>query len=326
MLTRRHFCRSVAATAALGLTARMPGQTVRPTRFEVTALQNGAWAIAGGGGNALLVATADGPVLVDAKLAAYGAEFLDKVTRLAGRPPALVINTHHHGDHIGGNYVFSGDAEVIANARLRPRVAATLDGRIKPGIDRLVRQLRNDGDIEGADALADRTDGLAVEAFIADRDIEDALELEFGGVEMRLFCTEPAHTDNDLAVLFPRQNILHTGDLLFHRLHPFVDRDAGASTRGWQRAILAAGMHCGERSIVVPGHGDVTNKSGLLKQHFYFMEVREVVRTAMANGATRDEVIAIEPVGTLKDYGFRQMFVSTLGVLYDELKDEAASS
>ena len=324
MLTRRQFCQTAGAAVAVAL----PGTVRRAAAaaaadFEVTPLGSDAWMIAGEGGNSLLFTSTAGPVLVDAKVGAVGPALLREVTALAGRPPALLINTHHHADHTGGNWSFAAKAEIVAHVNVRPRLAATIDEKIRPALLDRAKALVEAGNIARAQALERRAKALGIEAFAADREVNDGeSRIRFGGREIVLLHVAPAHTDNDLAVFLKDLDILHSGDLLFHRLHPFIVRAAEANTRGWQRSLLAVARLCDARTtVVIPGHGEKTDQSGLLLQHVYFQRLREIVVTEMTAGRTRGEVMALTP-DVFASLGFEGLRSGALGAMYDELQEE----
>ncbi len=326
MLTRRQFCRTAGAAVAValpGITRRAAGAAAE---FEVTPLGPDAWLIAGEGGNSLLFTSTEGPVLVDTKVGPAGPGLLREVTALAGRPPALLINTHHHADHTGGNWSFAAKTEIVAHVNVRPRLAATIDEKIRPALLDRAKALVEAGNIARAQALRRRAGALKIEAFAADREVNDGeSRIRFGGREIVLLHVAPAHTDNDLAVFLPDLDIIHAGDLLFHRLHPFVDRAARANTRGWQRSLLAVSRLCHDRTTVIPGHGEKTDRIGLDLQHVYFQRLREIVATEMAAGRTRAEVTALTPA-VFEELGFPGLRSRTLGAMYDELQEEGKGS
>ena len=260
-------------------------------------------------------------MLIDTKLTSSGLDFRAETIRTTGRLPVMVINTHHHADHVGGNFVFSGDCEIVAQANVRSRLPKTIDDKIAPALRKLVSQLRSDGRETEADAIHRRLLTLEVEDFAADREVQDELDIRVGGVRLQLMYMGTGHTDNDLAVYLPDENVLHTGDLLFCRLHPFIDRAAGANTRGWQSSLIALSTKLNEETIVVPGHGQVTNLDGLIHQHYYFMRMRDLVAEQLAQGRTRDQIIT-RRADEFKAFGFHDFRGQALGVLHDELVEE----
>ncbi|MCA9311765.1 MAG: MBL fold metallo-hydrolase, partial [Phycisphaerales bacterium] len=241
-------------------------------------------------------------------------------------PLTHLINTHHHGDHIGGNPAFT-DLTRIGHANLNGRVQPQMD-RLINGARALYRQVSTMRDVsmepvvEDMDKLIDHLDDLDADDFTVGRTLTDELDLEIGGVKLQLRHTGAGHTDSDVFIYLPDHNILHTGDLVFHKLHPYMDPEGGANSRGWQQSLLNCLQLCDEDTIVVPGHGDVTDKSGIEEQIRYFDEMRRVIRHARdVEGMSRDEIVNLTP-GPFSDYGFESIIPRMLGALYDEMAAE----
>lgn len=277
----------------------------------------------GQGGNCLLLAAGSEAMIVDCKNAGLGAT-LRREAEAFGTPLKLAVNTHHHRDHVGGNPAFTRDLPLFAHKNAVPRIAAqhstmldslgpmvTVLQTAKPPTPRRV--------IEEAKSLADRAAQITREEFAPTQIVDDQKSISVGGVEVRLRHLGPGHTDNDLFVFIPELNLLQTGDLLFHKLHPFIDLAAGASTIGWQQNVRFMIEMCDEKTVVVPGHGEITDRSGLQKQVEYFDKLREVVRHAKdVEGMKREEVLKLKP-GAFEDYGLVQLLGPALGAVFDEL-------
>ena len=66
---------------------------------------------------------ANGVVLVDTKLAGWGQPILEAVQALTSQPVSVIINTHTHGDHVGGNADFPATVEIVAHENAAARMA-----------------------------------------------------------------------------------------------------------------------------------------------------------------------------------------------------------
>ncbi|MFG0251379.1 MAG: MBL fold metallo-hydrolase [Phycisphaerales bacterium JB038] len=323
MPTRRRFCQSLAAgSIALSPLARALATLAEEEgRFEVIALQPGFSAILGEGGNSLLVETEEGAILIDAKLPVSGPALVRLCAETIGAPPKILINTHHHGDHTGGNHAFKGRSRIIAHANCAPRVEAQLE-TYKGRAQRVAANLQ-DSDERRADALSTLTaiKEQGASAFAADELVsqeKNRLDLTLGGVPIRLQRFRNGHTDNDLIVHFPEANLLHTGDLVFNGMHPYMDPPAGAESEGWQASARSARALCGEQTVVIPGHGPVGDAAILEAQVAYFEALRAAVRPAVKEGATREQVQKL-PVEATAALDWSQMLERNLGIVYDEL-------
>lgn len=326
-VSRREFI-VVAGLAATGMVpesrARLRRQPAMSLRWET--LAPGVRVASNSGGNSLLVVRGDDALLVDSKVAGFGSV----LRRESGANIRTVINTHHHGDHAGGNHAFSGTAALVAQARARERIAAsataTLGALKGASVDAYANGLRRLGfevsltpearrDVE---QFLTSIETLKADAWLPSTTVDRERELRAAGYVVQLTHVTPSHTDNDLIVFLPELNVLHAGDLLFNEHHPFVDTSAGASTLGWDRSLAAAIAMCNAETRVVGGHGPVTDRTGLQRQRNYFDAMRAVVTDGIREGKTRAEVVALRP-GAVAGYGFESLLGMTLGVLYDEV-------
>lgn len=281
------------------------------------------------GGNVAVVHGQDGAIVIDTKFAAL-ARTLRREIENFGKPIFYVVNTHHHADHTGGNWAFTGEKglKVVAHTRAKPRIEQQI-ARYAAGIDGLVATIDK---LEGpgkdrvlADAAeAKKAAGRFVLESFAPRLAVDSLNLGFPGAPIELHHSGPGHTDNDLWVWLPHSNLLHTGDLLFHGLHPYIDASAGASTRGWQKALDEMTRLCNDKTVVIPGHGEPTDAAALKQQSDYFTRLRDHVAKARAGGMSREDVVKMKPsdIPGFDTLGFEQMFPNALGVVFDELEKE----
>ena len=144
--------------------------------------------------------------MVDTQFADTAKACLDGLKQKTGdRPLDAVFNTHHHGDHTGGNAVFRAEAKkLIAHAnvpelqRRSPRRRRTPPRRPSP-----TRRSTRPGPRSSATKRSPRS---------------------YNG---------PGHTGGDAIIHFERAHVVHMGDLLFHERHPRVDRAGGASIQNW---------------------------------------------------------------------------------------------
>lgn len=341
-LTRRMFLSAAAGSTMAGLAApsvwaRQP-QIDRDGRvFSWSRLRGGAMAVASltSGGNVLVVPfkgaggqTDPAGLLVDTKFAGIAPVLRSDVAAILGEVPmTLVVNTHHHGDHTGGNLAFKGAQQIVAHENAAPRIAAQTD--------RYIEQLKSGPMLLGQiNPDAPASAALAVDqaaAHAADHRAEDwapttplamsgATSFELGASEVVLTHYGPGHTDNDVVVHLPDLNIVHTGDLLFNKLHPFIDRSGGASSAGWLAAVGKVTELCDRKTIVVPGHGQIAGVAALRGQAAYFEAVRDAAERAVERGDSRDVFVQTD-LPVFAGYGFAQLKERTLGAIYDEFAE-----
>ncbi|HSJ05510.1 MAG TPA: MBL fold metallo-hydrolase [Longimicrobiales bacterium] len=209
----------------------------------------------------------------------------------------VLINTHHHGDHTGGNPVFrTAGSRIVAQENV-------------PALQRRATATSN-----------------AVQAY-PDTVFESNWSTVVGDEMVRARHHGPAHTGGDCVVHFENADIVHMGDLVFNRAYPFVDRAGGASMQGWVGVLEAvAAAHTAE-TIFIFGHAlpafEVTGgRDDVLLQRDFLNAVLETVQSAIAAGASRDEATALETLPGFDEHGAlveRLSLAAVLGVAWDEL-------
>lgn len=333
MFNRREFSATLTLAAASGLVRPRAvfGVGQQATVFDWQPINDSMRVAFGAGGNALVVTGGDGTLLVDTKNAGYG-KVLRAEAEAIGGPLQRVINTHHHGDHIGGNPFFTGEVPVIGQARGVARAAAagerTIDGLRDDPIGRLeglntqVRDMeissaaKNAGS-ESVAAFVAMAESMDPSDFSATETFDRELEVTIGTTRVELRHIDRGHTDNDIFVLIPEANVIHAGDLFFNGLHPFIDTGAGATTVGWQRCIDAMIALADGDTVCIPGHGDISDIDGLRSFRGYFDILRAFVQKEIDAGRTREQIMEMQPP-ELRDWPPRRLN-QNLGIVYDEL-------
>ena len=342
-ITRRDFLRTGSTLAAASLIgtrawARFQPATTQPKPgapagaaaryFEWKKAADGVHVAFGEGGNALVMLGAGGALLIDCKNAGFGDELRREAASL-GAPLAMVINSHHHADHTGGNSAFTADLTVLAHAKAKLRIAGNVD-RYASGAKGTVGSATKSSKpgaaaiVEDAKKLTTRIEGLKDQAKVAalfepTKTTEGNETMTVGGKKVELHHVGAGHTDNDIFVFLPDFNVLHTGDLLFHKWWPYMDRPAGCDSAGWVRSCDKILEVCNDKTVVVPGHGEITDRSGVQGQIDFFKKMRSVAATAVKAGVTKEDFLKQPPPEEYKNYDMASFIQPiTLGALYDE--------
>ncbi len=269
-LTRRDFLlTSSAAVATLDqLFAQTPPAAPPsvPPRFETLRANVGVF-MARGGTIGWLVAP-EGVVIVDSQFPDTAPAALAGIKQKTARPIDFLINSHHHGDHTGGNQVF------------RPSVGKIVSHSRVPVLMKTV-------------AAANKTE--ANQAY-PDTTFDTTWSARIGGETINLKYYGPAHTGGDIAIHFQNANIVHLGDLMSSIRHPRVDRPAGASVKGWISVLeKVAKDHTGE-TIFIAGHSKAGTpvtvwRQDLLAFRDYFSAVLAYTQKGIAAGKPVDEIV-----------------------------------
>ena len=299
ILTRRSFLETASLAAALGLTTRAAGQPA-PAQTAFTPIRRNVGYFTGQGGTIGWLASPDALAVVDSQFPATAQACLDGLKQKVARRIDLLANTHHHGDHTGGNAVFRPEVGfILAHENVPKLMARAAQGQSAPP----------------AGAIPDRT---FTTAWGQDLRVERLTLRHYG----------PAHTSGDAVATFEKANVAHMGDLMFHHRHPFVDRPAGASIANWITVLEQTVKDHENDTIYIFGHAKpglpVTGgRADLMRMRDYLTAVLETVRTGIAAGRSRDEITAAGPLKGFEDYQEsppRLTLASVLGVAYDELR------
>ncbi len=327
---------SLAALAAMpaGALARALEPAQEPEFFGIMGwrvLQPGIMAIADltTGGNTLLLVTGDKALLVDTKYAYFaGALLHDAAQQIQAdttrdRINLTLINTHHHADHTGGNAVIVPIASAsYAHANALPRIRQQHDRYVqgaKAGPSELARNKAPEALMPFAKAAAEAsatwTEKTAVPK-IAINGSGNTLSLGDFVVKTHHFGT--GHTDNDLVIHIPEQNIVHTGDLVFNGLNPFFDTSANATARGWLESLRHTRKLCNAETTVIPGHGPIAGPEIIDTQIRYFEQLIEAIQAEIEKGTPKDEVVKMS-WEFMDGLGFEQVKGRIIDGVYDEL-------
>ena len=218
--------------------------------------QGGGWCVSNAG---VVVGDSIAVVVDTAATQARASKLRDAVTAVAGGRPRLLVNTHHHGDHVFGNALFAPDATIVAHERARAEM-------IEAGFG--LRQLWPDVDWGGLPLTPPTLT------------FRDAVTIHAGELRIELlYVGIPAHTTNDVVAWVPDRSVLFAGDVVMSGVTPYC---LMGSVDGSLRAIdrLRA---LGPRTVV-SGHGPVTGPEVFDATEAYLRWVRGVAQDARRSG------------------------------------------
>jgi glyoxylase-like metal-dependent hydrolase (beta-lactamase superfamily II) len=251
----------LALVVLIGLAAIWVYQ--RATALDIERVTEDVHAIFGTGGNVGVLTTSDGAVVVDTQLLRLqGERIREAAERLAGGPVQLVINTHYHQDHTHGNPGFPPGTKIAATGWTL-ECLRTVD--------------------------ADYWSG-GREATLPNDLVDTEREIAIGGKTLRLLHLGAGHTGGDLVVQFVEDRVVHLGDLLFVGRYPRADLAGGGSFRAWIETLDAVLALDFDR--VIPGHGPVTDRDGVLAFQRFLREVQAAGAAAAAEGLSLEEMLA----------------------------------
>lgn len=243
------------------------------TDVEVTAthVAGSVYMLQGRGGNIGVSVGSDGALLVDDQFAPLAEKIRAALEEVVGGEVDMdfVLNTHWHGDHVGGNAVFGSgsDAPVVAHTNVRKRMST--------------RQETAFGVVEPSPAEA-----LPVLTFA------DSVAIHFNGEEIRAIHFPHSHTDGDAVIFFTGSGVVHMGDLYFAGRFPFVDLSSGGSVQGLIVSIARIIEQVPPDARLIPGHGPVSTVDDLREYLEMLEESVEFVGQGIEDGKSLDDLKA----------------------------------
>jgi glyoxylase-like metal-dependent hydrolase (beta-lactamase superfamily II) len=247
------------------------------------------------GGTILFMLNKEGTVVVDAQFPDSAQHLIDQLKTKTEKPYRLLINTHHHGDHTAGNIAFKG---------LVPHVLAHTNSKT------------NQQNV----AIKQNTEEKQL---YPDQVFSDTWCETIGKEKICLYYFGAGHTNGDSLVHFQNSDIVHMGDLVFNRRHPFVDKTAGASISNWINVLNKATSTFSNKTKYVCGHAgdgyDIVVKADDLKLFGdYLGNVLKFVDGEIKAGKTKDEIIKAPGIPASPEWtgdGIER----PLGAAYEEL-------
>ena len=283
----------VAALMAAWLPAH-GGSRVQSDTYTLEQLAPDIYLLKGGrGGNVAFRVGARGVLVIDDQFDDLAPEIKAAIEGVTDKPIKYLVNTHHHGDHAGGNRFFKQLTEIVAHENVRRN---------------LIELRPNDV----------RVEDLGTPTVTYTRELRIFLDES----EVQIFHLDRGHTSGDSVVYFPRQKIVHMGDLYFNGQHPFIDVGSGASTKGWTHFLEGVLQRVPADTQFIPGHGPVSDSTGLRTFLSYLEELRSKVSAALSAGHTREETVQSTVIEVSRDWPERRG-KENIGVVYDEVRLES---
>ena len=297
MFTRRQFIYSSTCAVAGGALlhrsagAQAPAQAPPPPVTSFEDLRRNVGLFTGRGGTIGWLATPDGVIAVDAQFPDTAKACVEGLQTRSAKGIQLLINTHYHGDHTGGNIAF------------RPAVKSIVQ---QEQCAKLHKDFATKNNTVEKQAFADITFGESWSTTLGD----EKVWARYSG---------PGHTGGDAVIFFERANVLHMGDLMFNRLHPRVDRPGGASIKNWMR-ILEDTAKRHKDGMFIFGHAKQGMKvtgtaQDLLHLRDYFTAALDHVQKGIKAGQSQEQITGIEALPKFEDHASSGQILTLKGVL-----------
>jgi len=233
----------------------------------------------GTGGNIGVAIGEDGVFLIDDQFAPLTNKIKTAIAQISDQPIRFLINTHWHFDHTGGNENLGQEGVIIvAQDQVRQRMSI---GQFIGGLN---MQIEPTPDI-----------GLPIITF------NDQVTFYLNNDTIKVIHLEPSHTDGDSIIFFQNANVIHTGDIYFNGIYPFIDNSSGGSINGVINSVDQILMLANEETKIIPGHGNLSNKQELLNYRDMLIEIRQKIQEYIDQGLSIEEILALNPTANFDE-------------------------
>ncbi len=274
-MNRRNFIQASGLTlGTLALSSKeLLANLLAENPYNMRDLRGGVGVFTEKGGTIAYLTTKKGIAVVDSQFPEQSKHLIDELKKISEKPIQLLINTHHHGDHSGGNISFKGIVEhVVAhenslkNQQITAQKQKTEDKQLYPDVT-----------------------------------FSDTWKQKVGKESIKAHYFGAGHTNGDSFIHFEHANIVHTGDLVFNRRYPFVDRSAGANIKSWIGVLDKALATFDNETIFVFGHAFDPEKITGTKEDIkvfqdYLSKLLVFIESEMKAGKSKEEILKIAAI------------------------------
>ena len=248
------------------------------------------YALYGAGGNMGLAIGEEYAYLIDDQFAPLTEKIQATISSLTDKPVRFLVNTHWHGDHVGGNANFANaGAIILANENVRKRMSTPQQRRgrmLEPAPYKALPQIT----------------------------FTDQITLHLNdGQSMHVMHVNDSHTDGDSYIYFPESNVIHMGDN-FPNGYPYIDLESGGNIDGLLKNLNMALAMLDSETKIIRGHGKVTDITQLESYRDIVQTIRDRVAKAKSDGKSLEEVLAMG-VSREWDEEYGQGFINSKSIV-----------
>lgn len=243
--------------------------------------------LSGKGGNIGLFIGKNNVLMIDDKFPEHTENITKKITELTPKPVKYLINTHYHFDHTGGNVnLGKSGAIIVAHKNIRERLST----------DQFIKFF----DVK---MPATPTEGLPVITFTQD------INFHLDNEDINVTHHPHAHTDGDAIIHFKNANIVHTGDIYFNGMYPFIDVNAGGSASGVIKAATDMLLLMDSTTKIIPGHGPISNIEEFKNYINMLKTIHNNIKKLVDEGKNLQQIVNAKPTRDF-DEGINKGFIS----------------
>ncbi len=251
---------------------RPVGEAPDFTDFDVIEVAERIYMIQGNSGNIGICVGEDGVLLIDDGFPAMTNALLEAVANITDQPITMVLNTHWHWDHSGGNVNMAAKGATILAQEDSVQWMTTWQ-------------------VSGMSGTPKKPQGVSG---IPQVTFNDEMTLRMNGYTIRVRNVGPAHTLGDTAVYFEEANVVQVGDIYTTGDYPWIDLNTGGDLDGLVNALDNVVGDIEPDTIIMPGHNELSNGAELTAYRDMVKLLRDRIQSEIDNGKTRQEILAMD--------------------------------
>jgi cyclase len=260
-------------TGLLGICLFGFAQDFEKIQVQTIKVTENIYMVVGGGGNIGVSVGQDGILLIDSQFSQLLDKIKAEIAKINSGPIRIVCNTNWHYDHVSGNELLAkAGALIIAHENTRRGMAS-----------------------EQYFPEFDQKSPPYPEAALPAVTFRESLTLYFNGDEVQILHIPNAHSDADLVFYFRKANVIHTGDICFSGMYPFIDVAHGGSIAGVIAGADKIAAMIDTATKVIPGHGPLSDREGVLTYRNMLAAVRDRIAKLIQEGKTLEQVLEAKP-------------------------------
>ena len=264
-------------------------QKFEDVEIKSAKLSDNVYVITGKGGNIGLLIGKDGNVLIDDQFAPLTNKILDMIHNLSNQPIKFLINTHWHPDHTGGNENFGKlGSLIVSHENVRERLSTEqfiqfMERKIKPSA----------------------VEALPIITFT------DSISFHINNETVLVYHFPNAHSDGDSMIYFKENNVLHTGDIFVKNRYPFIDTSSNGTIDGIIGALKKIIPLLNKESVIIPGHGDISNLNDLNEYLSMLQDVRNTISSQINKSYPIKQILESNPTSLFDNKYGNDKFITT---------------
>jgi cyclase len=230
------------------------------------------------GGNIGLFIGDDGTFMIDDQFASRTDSIQAAILAAGGSSPDYLLNTHYHGDSTGGNEHFGkAGALIISHDNVRKKLNSGF----------FIKVFNKQQGPEAKIALPIIT-------------FSNSISFHLNGDTVYVFHVPNAHTDGDAVIQFKAANVIHTGDIFFNGVYPFIDVYHGGSLKGMIDAVDRILTLTDADTRIIPGHGPLADEALLKNYRTMLVKANAQLKKLKDAGTSVQEAVAKKPLADLE--------------------------